>query len=101
LQLVGLFTFALPLVTHLLNNPQIVMHQAPPTAKGIHFVTLEDETGLINLVIKPDIYQRVQRIVRGHSLLWVQGQVQRRDAVVSVLVQAIKPLELKQTPRRG
>jgi error-prone DNA polymerase len=72
---------------------QIVMHQAPPTAKGIHFVTLEDETGLINLVIKPDVYQRVQRIVRGYSLLRVQGQVQRRDAVVSVLVQNVKPFE--------
>lgn len=74
---------------------QIVMHQAPPTAKGIHFVTLEDETGLMNLVIKPDVYRRIQRIVRGQSLLWVQGQVQRRDAVVSVLVQDVKALTVQ------
>jgi error-prone DNA polymerase len=80
---------------------QIVMHQAPPTAKGIHFVTLEDETGLINLVIKPDVYRQVQRMVRGHALLWVQGQVQRRDAVVSVLVQSVDVLDIKRTPVRG
>lgn len=80
---------------------QLVMHQAPPTARGVHFVTLEDETGLINLVIKPDVYQRVQRIVRGYSLLRVQGQVQRRDTVVSVLVQKVEILKLKQTHLQG
>ena len=66
---------------------QVVMHQAPPTAKGIHFVTLEDEAGLMNLVIQAEVYQRVKAAVRGNSMLWVQGQVQRRGAVVIILVQ--------------
>ena len=72
---------------------QIVMHQAPPTARGVHFVTLEDEFGLINLVIKPDIYAGVKAVVRGNSLLGVQGQVQRRGAVVSVLVETVQALQ--------
>jgi error-prone DNA polymerase len=75
---------------------QSVMHQAPPTAKGVHFVTLEDEVGLINLVIKPNIYSGIKAVVRGNSLLWVHGTVQRRGAVVSVLVRTVQALGEKQ-----
>jgi error-prone DNA polymerase len=68
------------------------MHQAPPTAKGAHFVTLEDESGLINLVIQAEVYQRVKAVVRGNSMIVVQGQVQRRGAVVNVVVSQVQAL---------
>lgn len=71
---------------------QIVMHQAPPTAKGIHFVTLEDESGLINLVIQAEVYRRVKAVVRGNSMIVVQGQVQRRGMVVNVVVSQVQAL---------
>ena len=73
------------------------MHQAPPTAKGVHFVTLEAEFGLINLVIKADVYAGMKAVVRGNSLLWVQGAVQRHGAVVSVLVRTVQALAEHQT----
>lgn len=68
---------------------QVVMHQAPPTAKGVHFVTLEDELGLINLVIQAEVYRRVKAVVRGNSMIVVQGQVQRRGAVMNIVVQQV------------
>jgi error-prone DNA polymerase len=58
----------------------------------VHFVTLEDEVGLINLVIQAEVYQRVKAVVRGNSMVWVQGQVQRRGAVVNVAVQRVEAL---------
>lgn len=42
----------------------LVVHQAPPTAKGFHFLTLEDERGLINVIVRPQIYERFSRVVR-------------------------------------
>jgi error-prone DNA polymerase len=71
---------------------QIVMHQAPPTAKGVHFVTLEDELGLINLVIQAEVYRRVKAVVRGNSMIVVKGQVQRRGGVVNVATQQVARL---------
>ena len=62
-----------------------VMHQAPPTAKGVHFLTLEDEDGLLNIVVRPEVYKRYRVIVRQHSLLIIAGTVQRRGAVCNVV----------------
>lgn len=63
----------------------VVVRQSPPTAKGILFITLEDEDGLINVIVKPHLYQRERRLWRTEPLLVVQGVVQKRDGVVDVL----------------
>jgi error-prone DNA polymerase len=63
----------------------VVVHQAPPTAKGFHFITLEDESGLIDVIIRPHIYERYRHIWRRSWLLLVSGQVQREGEVVNVL----------------
>jgi error-prone DNA polymerase len=60
--------------------------QRPPTAKGVLFVSLEDESGLLDLVIRPDVYEQVKPVLRQERLLLIEGRVQRAGGVVSVLV---------------
>ncbi|MBK9745766.1 MAG: error-prone DNA polymerase [Chloroflexi bacterium] len=71
---------------------QILVHQAPPTAKGHHFVTLEDEDGFINLVVRPDVYADHRRILRESPLVIVQGLVQRSRGVLNVIVHQVSAL---------
>jgi error-prone DNA polymerase len=68
----------------------VVVRQAPPTAKRHLFITLEDETGLVNLIFRPDLYDREQAALHRATLLQVEGRLQREDATSSVLVQAIQ-----------
>ena len=67
----------------------VIVRQAPPTAKGHLFITLEDETGLINLVIRPDLYARERAVLHRSPVLRVQGIVQREGKTVSLLVQQV------------
>jgi error-prone DNA polymerase len=69
-----------------------VVRQAPPTAKGHLFITLEDETGLANLIIRPDLYQREEAALHNSSVLLVAGLVQREGKAVSLLVRQVLPL---------
>ena len=70
----------------------VVVRQAPPTAKGHLFITLEDETGLVNLIIRPDLYERERDALHNATLLLVEGRLQREGAAISVLVQRVKAL---------
>ncbi len=63
----------------------LVVHQSPPTAKGFHFLTLETETGLINVIVRPAVYRRYSRLLRTAHLLLVAGVVQQEEGVVNVL----------------
>jgi error-prone DNA polymerase len=69
-----------------------VVRQRPPTAKGMLFITLEDEEGLANLIVRPDVYERYRDALRRAPLLWVEGRVQREGAALSVLVYRAAPL---------
>ena len=70
----------------------LVVHQAPPTAKGFRFLTLEDEDGMINVIVRPQIFNRYQKIVRTSRLLQVAGIVQQEGGVTNLLAQNIAPL---------
>ena len=63
----------------------VVVHQAPPTAKGFHFVTLEDECGFINVIVRPAVYARFRRVLRAQPVLIVAGTVEREGAVTNVV----------------
>jgi DNA polymerase III alpha subunit len=65
----------------------VVVRQAPPTAKGHLFITLEDETGLANLIIRPEFYERERQLLRAADLLLVTGVTQRSGQASSLLVQ--------------
>ncbi len=70
----------------------IVVRQQPATAKGIMFLSLEDESGLLDLVIKSYVYSEVREVMRQTKLVLAQGVIQRGDGAVSVLVERMVPL---------
>jgi len=72
----------------------VIVRQRPETAHGILFVSLEDETGIANLVVMPDVYERFRPVVRGAPFLVARGQVERTGAVVNVKVESVAPLAL-------
>nr|WP_315049818.1 error-prone DNA polymerase [uncultured Brevundimonas sp.] len=63
----------------------VLVRQKPGSAKGVMFITIEDETGVANLVIWPSLYEQQRRIVLGASLLVVDGKVQREGDVVHIV----------------
>jgi error-prone DNA polymerase len=64
---------------------QVVMHQAPPTANGVHFITLEDEDGMMNVIVWPNVYKRYRRVLRHAPLLFITGEVQQVGDITNVL----------------
>jgi error-prone DNA polymerase len=73
----------------------VILRQRPSTAKGITFVTLEDETGTINLVVKPPIWERYYQIVRTRPAWIAHGKLERRSGVTHVIVNRIDDLAEK------
>jgi error-prone DNA polymerase len=63
-----------------------VVRQRPPTAKGHLFITLEDEEGLANLIVRPSVYEQYRDVLRNAPLLWIEGRLQREGHAISVLV---------------
>ena len=70
----------------------VIVRQRPETAHGIVFVSLEDETGIANLVVMPDVYERCRPVVRGSPFLVARGRVERTGQVVNVRVDGLAPL---------
>jgi len=71
----------------------LVIHQAPPTAKGFHFLTLEDEDGMINVIVRPKVYDRYRRTVRTAQLLYVEGLLQKEGRSISVKADRLAGIE--------
>ncbi len=63
----------------------VLVRQRPGTAKGVTFITIEDETGIANLVVWADLYERQRRTVLGANMLGVEGRVQREGLVVHIV----------------
>ncbi len=72
----------------------VVARQRPETAKGFIFVLLEDEAGMVNVIVRPDVYERYRTAVRGEPLLWVRGKLAKDDGTVNVLAEEAQGLRL-------
>ncbi|MFS0850090.1 error-prone DNA polymerase [Novosphingobium panipatense] len=70
----------------------VLLRQKPGSAKGVMFITLEDETGVANLVVWPDLFEKHRGIVLGSSMLGVRGQVQKEGDVIHVVAQRLDDL---------
>jgi error-prone DNA polymerase len=70
----------------------VLVRQRPGTAKGITFVTLEDETGTANLIIHPTVWKRYRPAALGATVLLAQGRLRRQDSVIHVLVTRLENL---------
>ena len=64
----------------------VITRQRPGSAGGVNFITLEDEHGCINLVIWKDLAERQRQVLVGARLMGAQGQVQKQDGVIHVVV---------------
>jgi error-prone DNA polymerase len=72
----------------------VIVRQRPGTAKGFVFLSLEDETGVANIIITPQLFERDHTVVVHHAFLQIRGFVQNQDGVVSVKAARIEPFEL-------
>jgi error-prone DNA polymerase len=66
-----------------------LIRQRPGTASGVIFITLEDETGIANLVVWPHVFERFRAVVLGARLMAVRGQVQREGDVIHVIARKL------------
>jgi len=67
----------------------VLVRQMPGSAKGVMFITIEDETGVANLVIWPDLFERQRREILGSSMMSVKGRVQREGEVVHLIASCV------------
>jgi len=70
----------------------VVCRQRPGTAKGFVFLVVEDEFGLVNVIVKPNLYQRQRSLVRTEPFVIVRGELQRRDGTVNLLAESFNVL---------
>jgi error-prone DNA polymerase len=72
----------------------VIVRQRPGTAKGFFFLTLEDETGISNAIVTPDLFQEHRALLRGAALLMIEGVLQKQDGVVSIKAKRFEELKL-------
>ncbi|MBW4710236.1 hypothetical protein KX928_20810 [Roseobacter sp. YSTF-M11] len=68
----------------------VILRQRPGTAKGVIFVTLEDETGVVNVIVWRHIYEKYRRAVIAGRMLRITGRLQRAHSVMHVLAEEIE-----------
>jgi error-prone DNA polymerase len=71
----------------------VITRQRPGTAKGFVFLTLEDETGISNIIIRPDLFDRDRMTVIRRPFLIVDGVLQHQDGVLSVKAERLHPID--------
>jgi hypothetical protein len=67
--------------------PPSVVHQSPRTAKGFHFLTLDDEWGMINVIVSPGVVVRYGQHLHSTQVFLVEGSVQREGDVINLIAQ--------------
>ena len=78
----------------------VVTHrQRPATASGTTFLGLEDETGLINVVVSVGCWSRYQRAARNAPALLIRGRLERQEAAVNIVAEKLEPLDVGRVPR--
>ncbi|MHB8755153.1 MAG: DNA polymerase III subunit alpha [Candidatus Acidiferrales bacterium] len=82
----------LPHGTHVRFAGSVIVRQRPGTAKGFVFLSLEDETGIANAIITPQLFEQDHTVVVHHQFLLIEGRLQNQNNVVSVKVESVQPL---------
>jgi error-prone DNA polymerase len=72
----------------------VIARQRPGTAKGFVFLSLEDETGIANVILTPDVFERDRMIVTRSRFLLIEGTLQNQDGVIHVKAQRVLPLDI-------
>jgi error-prone DNA polymerase len=77
---------------------RVVARQRPGTAKGFVFLSLEDETGIANIIIAPDVFEANRVVVTRTRFLLISGKLQNQDGVVHVKAHRFEPLDMSIEP---
>jgi error-prone DNA polymerase len=72
----------------------VIARQRPGTAKGFVFLSIEDETGVANAIVMPDLFQKNRLLLTSEQFLMVEGILQNQDNVISVKAQRVMPLSI-------
>ncbi|HEV7746660.1 MAG TPA: error-prone DNA polymerase [Pyrinomonadaceae bacterium] len=73
----------------------VIVRQRPGTAKGFVFLTLEDETGVVNVIITPQLFDKYRLVLVDHPFLLISGKLQNQDNVFSVKAKSVRALSFK------
>jgi error-prone DNA polymerase len=74
----------------------VIARQRPGTAKGFVFLSLEDETGVANAIVNPDLFQKNRLLLTSSQFLMIDGILQNQDGVISIKAMRIEPLSITQ-----
>jgi error-prone DNA polymerase len=85
---------ALPDGTYVRVAGAVIARQRPGTAKGFVFLSLEDETGIANAIIAPQLFERAHLTVVRESFLVIEGRLQNQDHTVSVKAERVQSLPI-------
>jgi error-prone DNA polymerase len=72
----------------------VIARQRPGTAKGFVFLSLEDETGVSNAIVTPDLFQQNRILLSTEQFLMIEGVLQNQDGVISVKAASVAPLSI-------
>ena len=70
----------------------IIARQRPGTASGFVFLSMEDETGIANIIVHPDLYEQERILVSRGKFLLIEGKLQNEDTVVHIRAERVLPL---------
>jgi error-prone DNA polymerase len=73
----------------------VTHRQRPGTARGVTFVNLEDETGMVNVLCTPGVWARHRKVAQTSSALLIRGQVQNASGAITVMAERMAELTLK------
>jgi error-prone DNA polymerase len=79
----------------------VVARQRPQTAKGTVFLLVEDETGMTNVIVRTDVYDRCRAAIRGEPFVLVSGKLAKDDGTVNVLAEKVEGLNFRGTGDEG
>src|SRR5437899_2983022 len=74
----------------------VICRQRPGTAKGIVFISLEDETGIANAIVAPELFEKCRLLITQEASLIIEGEVQKTDGVIHIKARRIEPLPHEQ-----
>jgi error-prone DNA polymerase len=80
---------------------RIICRQRPGTAKDLVFLSLEDETGIANIIVAPDVFEQNRLIVTRSRFLSIAGKLQNQEGVVHVKAQQLLPFNLTMDQEKG
>ncbi len=76
----------------------VICRQRPGTAKGFCFISLEDETGVANAIVRPDLFERLRLVITHEPFLQIEGRVQIAEGTTHIQARSITPLAADQLP---